>query len=52
MTNFTLEPDELDPPGPECRTPARMVSTGLAPTAEVPLTRGRGKGPHPSLRAL
>jgi hypothetical protein len=40
MTGFTLEPNELEP---ERRRPVRLVSTGIAPTAEVP----RSTSPEP-----
>lgn len=40
MTDFTLEPER-----PERRTPPRMVSTGLAPTAELPKVRGKDHPP-------
>jgi hypothetical protein len=46
VADFTLEPDEPDLP----RTPqrVRMVSTGLAPTQDVPLARGKGKDAPPA----
>jgi hypothetical protein len=44
--DFMLEPDEIEPEQPERRRPVRMVSTGLAPTAEVPTTK-RGKPDAP-----
>ena len=44
MPDFMLEPDELDP-----ERPVRLVSTGLADTAEVP-TRRHGKE-HPQCYA-
>jgi hypothetical protein len=36
MTDFTLEPDEIEPERPERHRPVRLVATGLAPTAEPP----------------
>ena len=39
MPDFTLEPDEIEPDRPERGRPVRLVSTGLAPTADVPQTR-------------
>jgi hypothetical protein len=39
MTDFLLEPDEIEPERPERRRPVRLVRTGLAPTAEVPTQR-------------
>ena len=47
MTDFMIEPDELDPERPERRRPVRMVSTGVAPTAAVPTTRPRQPDPPP-----
>ena len=46
MADFTLEPDELEPERPERHRAVRLVSTGLAPTAEVPPPR-RGTEPSP-----
>ena len=43
MLDFMLEPDELDPKHPERRRPVRLVTTGLAPTADLPTTR---RGTH------
>ena len=39
MSDFTLEPDEIEPEPPARSRPVRLVSTGLAPTAEVPSQR-------------
>ena len=47
MTDFTLEPDELDPDRPVRRS-GRLVASGLAPTAEVPPPRGRTTEPVPA----
>jgi hypothetical protein len=55
MPDFLLEPDEIEPAPdeiePETHTPprpVRMVSTGLAPTAEVPTTKRRKPDPPPA----
>jgi hypothetical protein len=48
MPDFFLEPDEIEPARPEHRTPPRLVSTGLAPTAEVPTVRAKGKDAQPA----
>ena len=46
MTDFTLEPDGLDEPGPDRRpTQLQLVTTGLAPTAAVPTTRTKEHPP-------
>lgn len=45
MTDFTLEPDELEPPRPAQRRPVRLVSTGLHPLEAVPPTRGTERDP-------
>ena len=54
--DFLLEPDDLEEPDrPERRRPPRIVSTGLAPTAEVPtMTRGTPDLPpaYPALSRL
>jgi hypothetical protein len=47
MPDFLLEPDEIEPERPDRRRPVRLVSTGLAPTAEVPTPR-RGNEPAPA----
>ena len=39
MAGFFLEPDELEPERPVHTKPPRLVSTGIAPTAEVPKGR-------------
>jgi hypothetical protein len=39
MSDFTLEPDQIEPEHPERSRPVRLVSTGLAPTADVPTSR-------------
>ena len=39
MPDFTLEPTEIEPERHERRHPPRLVSTGIAPTAEVPKGR-------------
>ena len=36
MADFLLEPDEVEPERPERHRAVRLVSTGLADTAEVP----------------
>ena len=38
MSDFTLEPDEIEPARGGGR-PVRLITTGLTPTAEVPMTR-------------
>ncbi len=48
MAEFTLEPDEPTADRPERRAPPRMVSTGLAPTADLPHARGKGKEGSPA----
>jgi hypothetical protein len=48
MSDFLLEPDQIEPDRPERRSPVRMVSTGLAPTAALPTTRGKAKEPAPA----
>ena len=46
MTDFTLEPDDLEAPGPARRPQApRLVTTGLHPTAAVPTTRTKDLPP-------
>src|SRR5215510_5244519 len=44
MPDFMLEPDALEPERLEHRA-ARQVSTGLAPTAEVPTKRREKESP-------
>jgi hypothetical protein len=46
--DFTLEPADVEPDRPERHTPPRMVSTGLAPTTEVPTARGKAKEAPPA----
>ena len=56
MAEFTLEPDQPTADRPERRAPPRMVATGLAPTAEMPHARGKGKeeclGPMPPVKPV
>jgi hypothetical protein len=40
MPDFTLEPDEIEPE--RSSRPVRLVTTGLAPTAEVPVHGRKG----------
>ena len=47
MSDFMLEPNEIESERPERGRPVRMVSTGLAPTAAVPPSVRRGKEPVP-----
>ena len=46
MTDFTLEPDDLEPERPAPPSPKR-VSSGLHPTAAVPVPRQKGPEPVP-----
>jgi hypothetical protein len=46
MPEFMLEPDEIEPERSAPRRPVRLVSTGLAPTADVP-PQGRKKETPP-----
>jgi hypothetical protein len=46
MPDFFLEPSDIEPERPERRTPPRMVSTGLHPTADAP--KARGTDPQPA----
>ena len=48
MSDFTLEPDEVEPDRLMRGRPVRLVSTGLADTAEVPTTVVRAKDPVPA----
>ena len=45
MSDFTLEPDEIEPERPERRRPVRLVGTGLTPTSPVPASSRRGTEP-------
>lgn len=47
MSDFFLEPDEIEPDSPARSRPVRLVTTGLAPTAEVPASARRGPAPPP-----
>jgi hypothetical protein len=47
VPDFMLEPDEIEPERPNRRRPVRVVSTGLAPTAEVPASARRGREQPP-----
>jgi hypothetical protein len=51
MPDFMLEPDEIEPERPERRRPVRLVSTGLADTAEAPPSARRGQE-HPPCYVL
>jgi hypothetical protein len=42
MSDFLLEPDELDPERPARSRPVRLVATGLADTAALPPSATRG----------
>ena len=46
MTDFTLTPADDDSDRPERRRPVRLVSSGLAPTSDLP--RQRGPDPPPA----
>ena len=56
MSDFTLKPDELEPDRPEHARPMRPVATGLAPTAEPPMSRKKAAppcyAPCPRCRAM
>jgi hypothetical protein len=45
MPDFMLEPDAIEPERPVRGTPPRLVSTGRAPTAEVPTQRAGKETP-------
>jgi hypothetical protein len=45
VSDFTLEPDEIERERPASARPLRLISTGIAPTADVP----RSTKPDPPL---
>jgi hypothetical protein len=47
MADFTLEPDELGPERPVRSRPVRLVSSGVAPTADVPAAARTDTEPAP-----
>jgi hypothetical protein len=50
MSEFLLEPDEIEPVRPERTRPVRLVSAGLHPTVEVPKSKRGAPDPAPVSR--